>query len=286
MTHQFSALAFYTAGTAQVEQRVRWHLTAGDVLIVPAGEPHRTMNGEGVEAWRLAVCGPCLPRTQAPQLLAPFERVRAGGSAVVHVPRPRRAYLARLFRELQFQMGRAVSARLDVPHSLLTLIIHEVEQAASVAHDAVPASGMVADTLRVIEQRCLARVSLSEIAAAVGRSPAHVTTALRRATGRTVVGWITAFRLAQARHLLLHTDVPVDDVAFRVGYGDTTHFIRAFRKEHGMTPAAWRHQSQGRVREPVARQGAGSRGRESMRDGQRVIDSRAGTKTSRRGQRG
>jgi AraC-like DNA-binding protein len=45
---------------------------------------------------------------------------------------------------------------------------------------------------------------------------------------------------AEARRLLLHGDERVDVVAERVGYADATHFIRMFRREHGVTPAAWR----------------------------------------------
>lgn len=242
VVHQFAALAFYTAGTAQVDQRVRWRLQAGDVLIVPAGEPHRAVNAPGTEFWSLALCGPCLPRHLA-RVLAPFDRVRAGGSAVVHVLRQRRPYLARLFKELQAEVSRQGRVEADVCHSLLTLIVHEVEQATTAAHDVTPASGLVAEALRVIEQRCLGPLSLTDIAAAVGRSPAHLTTLLRRATGRTAGDWVTTFRMAQARHLLLHAALPIDEIAARVGYGDATHFIRTFRRTHGATPAAWRQQA-------------------------------------------
>ena len=240
VAHQFAALAFYTAGRAQVEQRVRWHVGPGDVLIVPAGEPHRAVRAEGVAFWGLGLCVSCLPRQTAAHVLLPFDRVRAGGSAVVHIPRPRRAYLARLFRELQAETTRTGPASLAVRHSLLTLIVHELEQATHATSNGGALPGLVAETLRVIEQRCLGPLSLTEIAGAVGRSPAYVTTALRRATGRTAGAWITAFRMAQARHLLLHAALPVDDVAARVGYADTTHFIRTFRREHGATPASWR----------------------------------------------
>ena len=239
VTHQFAAIAYYVAGSARIEQRGTWELRAGDVLIVPAGEPHRALGTTGAVFWGVGFCVPCLPRHASARLLAPFDRVRAGGSAVVHIPSPRRAYLARLFKELHAEVhggGRAA----DVQYSLLTLLLHEIERAMGddAARSAPP--GLVAEALREIERRCLGPCSLADIAAAVGRSPAHVTTALRKATGRSAGAWITAFRLAQARHLLLHADLPVDDVANRIGYQDTTHFIRMFRRDHGATPAAWR----------------------------------------------
>jgi AraC-like DNA-binding protein len=94
--------------------------------------------------------------------------------------------------------------------------------------------------LRFIERNCLRRITPRDVAAAVKRSPAHLTTALRQATGRSTGGWIIAGRMAEARRLLLHSDERIDIIAERVGYADPTHFIRMFRREHGATPAAWR----------------------------------------------
>lgn len=83
-------------------------------------------------------------------------------------------------------------------------------------------------------------LTLKDVASAVGRSPAYVTTALTRATGRSAVEWIIAGRMAEARRLLLHSDEMIDAIAERVGYADPTHFIRMFQRAHGTTPAAWR----------------------------------------------
>jgi AraC-like DNA-binding protein len=46
--------------------------------------------------------------------------------------------------------------------------------------------------------------------------------------------------MAEARRRLRATDERVDAIATRVGYADVTHFIRQFRRAHGMTPSAWR----------------------------------------------
>ena len=46
--------------------------------------------------------------------------------------------------------------------------------------------------------------------------------------------------VAEARRRLRSTDEIVEVIAERVGYADATHFIRLFRRAHGVTPAAWR----------------------------------------------
>jgi AraC-like DNA-binding protein len=43
----------------------------------------------------------------------------------------------------------------------------------------------------------------------------------------------------------------IEVIAERVGYADATHFIRLFRREHGVTPAAWRTGHHGGAASPA-----------------------------------
>lgn len=243
VTHAHAALAFFTGGRSRLELNGRWTVRAGDVLLVPAGAPHRTLEREKAAAWMLGFCVPCFAAAGASSLLAPFERVRDGASAVVHIPRERRPHLEALFRELEQLPPRGTSDSHEaVQRSLLTLILAEVDRAADAAgwQGAARGGGVVVDALRFIERNCLGRLTPRDVAAAVRRSPAYLTSALKQATGRGAGEWIVAGRMAEARRLLMHSDERVDVIAERVGYADPTHFIRMFRREHGATPAAWR----------------------------------------------
>ena len=68
----------------------------------------------------------------------------------------------------------------------------------------------------------------------------HVADTVKRETGFSVGEWLTAGRVAEAAARLTHTDESLDTVAERVGWRDKTHFIRQFKKAHGVTPAAFR----------------------------------------------
>ncbi len=227
-----------------MELNGEWTLREGDVLLVPAGAPHRMLEARGMESWGLAFCVPCFAADGTASLLEPFERVREGASAVVQIPAARHAYLEGLFRELEStgRERRGPTESLDaVQRSLLTLILAEVDRASSSSGARQAAGGsVVTAALRFIERNCLGPLTLNDVAAAVGRTPTYVTTALTQATGRSAVQWIVSGRMAEARRLLLHSDEMIDVIAERVGYADATHFIRMFRREHGATPAAWR----------------------------------------------
>ncbi|MCG7632941.1 helix-turn-helix domain-containing protein [Gordonia McavH-238-E] len=61
--------------------------------------------------------------------------------------------------------------------------------------------------------------------------------------GETPASYLRRIRLERAEHLML-TDrtSTISSVAHRVGFGDVNTFIRAFRRTHGVTPSAWRHE--------------------------------------------
>ena len=77
----------------------------------------------------------------------------------------------------------------------------------------------------------------------VGDLRRHLTTVVRRRTGRTVQEWIIERRMAEARSLLSDTELPVAEIAWRVGMFDPGYFSRQFRRTHGVSPREWRGRS-------------------------------------------
>lgn len=235
------ALVFFTGGSATMRQGGRFDVESGDVYLVPAGERHGIVAAREPEAWGVGFCASCYAPTELAPLMAPFERAAAGASKVTRIPAARRRHLSDLCAELERESAAPPSLSGElVKKSLLSLILAEVTR-ASPSHDALHAPpGIVGDALRFIERRCLGPLSLRDVAASVGRSRSHVSTLVRRATGRSVTDWIIAGRLAEAQNRLLHTDETVHTIAERVGYADPTHFIRLFRRAYGCAPGAWR----------------------------------------------
>ncbi|EKU98862.1 response regulator containing CheY-like receiver domain and AraC-type DNA-binding domain [Leptolyngbya sp. PCC 7375] len=83
-------------------------------------------------------------------------------------------------------------------------------------------------------------INLTDVAQAVGYSPAYLTNLSQSHTGRTVKAWIIARRMAQARQLLSNTAESIKQIANSIGYTDAGYFTRQFRKLHGVTPQVWR----------------------------------------------
>src|SRR5688572_2711284 len=99
--HEHSVMVFVTDGSVLQEQRGRFEVHAGDVLLVPAGEAHRALRKTRTTAWGVGFCAPCYAPSELANLLDPFERARSGASPVVRLPVERHEHVGRLIAELQ-----------------------------------------------------------------------------------------------------------------------------------------------------------------------------------------
>jgi len=60
--------------------------------------------------------------------------------------------------------------------------------------------------------------------------------------GESPMHYLKRVRINQARYLLEHTDLLVEEIAFDVGFSDPFHFSRVFRTLNNLSPRAWRKQ--------------------------------------------
>ena len=175
-------------------------------------------------------------------LLFPFLHGIPGGLLRLHVPPERQPVWAATITAIETELAdRAEGYRQAVLAHLTLLLVDVARLATDVVGDLRRNNEtLLAEVFDVIQQQFATSLSLREVAASVGVTPGYLTTFVRQRTGRTVVDWITEQRLVQARRLLTDTDLPVGEIARRVGLPDPGYFARVFRRGNGVTPREWR----------------------------------------------
>lgn len=182
------------------------------------------------------------PAWRAHPLLFPFLHGQVGGILRLDVPAARRSAWDAAIRSIETELGARQDGYRQAALAHLTLLLIDLARLAGPVVAELRRSGepLLAEVFDVIDRRHAEQLSLRDVAGELGITPGHLTTVVRRRTGRTVGEWITDRRMAEARGLLTQTDLPVHEVARRVGIGDPGYFSRLFSRAHGVSPRVWR----------------------------------------------
>jgi AraC family transcriptional regulator len=90
-------------------------------------------------------------------------------------------------------------------------------------------------------QSNLARsIQLDDMAAAIDVSVSQLMSLFKRVLGQPPHRFLVNLRVSSARHLLASTNLPIAEIAGACGFAHQEHLTRLFRREIGLTPAAYR----------------------------------------------
>jgi AraC family transcriptional activator of pobA len=250
-SHDFLVLNYFERDGGWLRLgNLEWRIEAGDAYVVAPGEVADASGLFEAAGWSVffpsEVLGSQAPGAflswRAHPLLFPFVRGAAGGAQRLKVPPAERPTWSERFSALDLELLQKRDGYREAVLAHLTLLLVGVSRlAADVVGDLrLNEEPLLAEVFGFIEKRFGEPISLRDVAQAVSLSPGHLTTVVRLKTGRTVQEWIAERRMAQARRLLVETDLAVEEVGHRVGYGNPGYFVRYFRRAHGTTPLGWR----------------------------------------------
>ncbi|HEY2028347.1 MAG TPA: AraC family transcriptional regulator [Myxococcales bacterium] len=235
--HRFYVLDYFDGGEGELRlPRKTVKLGNGHVFLAPPGDLHDSGGIARMRGWVVEFNADLLP-------LQPVPGGRFSTLGLGTVPEAERASWAWRLERLVAEVNGARLGSLEAARGLLQVLLVDLARLLESAPRAASRSGLplFREVVGFIERRYAEPgLSLAEIARAAGRSPTRVTAVVREQTGMTVLEWITARRMEEARRRLRETDEDIAIVAERVGYGDAAYFARVFRRVHGLSARAFR----------------------------------------------
>jgi len=84
---------------------------------------------------------------------------------------------------------------------------------------------------------------VQDYAAAQNLHPNYLSNVIKSKTGKSIHTWITDKTISEARALLQNSEISIKEIAWRLGFSESTHFSNYFKKYTDLSPAAWRKQS-------------------------------------------
>ncbi len=254
-------------------ERKHVHLAAGDVVLIRGGVGHSIADDPKTKPAPHEEVLAAMPRR-----LARWPATRAHETTVVlcakyllqhHGPHPLlsplpplihlRAHEAEQHPQLQLllqllrheALGPGSGTDLVVPRLVDSLLVYvvrawlEAQPAGVGGWFGALRDPAIAKALALIHERPQASWSVAELAGRVAQSRATFARRFAELVGETPVAYLTRWRMCLATKLLSETDLPLDDIAERVGYETAAAFSKAFRRSHGCAPGQVRAEAQG-----------------------------------------
>ncbi len=101
-------------------------------------------------------------------------------------------------------------------------------------------SSMIKPALELIESSYMRDLTLAELSEKAGVTPQHFCRVFKAKLGVRPLEYIARLRISKSKQLLTETDLPVGEIALRVGYRDQTYFGVVFKRYEGVSPGEFR----------------------------------------------
>lgn len=86
-------------------------------------------------------------------------------------------------------------------------------------------------------------ISVKELAEIAQYSDYHFIRFFKEYTGKTCMEFINSFRVQKATDLIINTNLSITEIAYEVGFGDVSYFIKTFKKYFNTSPNNFRKDS-------------------------------------------
>lgn len=254
--HEFDKIVVLLSGAVEYTvEGYRYRMSPGDLLLVRHHDIHRPVidsdsTYERIILWidpaylRQSAAQACLPESQS---LENCFTLSSSRQSCLYRPKDS------LFSKLKRLLSELETARHEDPSNFGGSLLSDalfvqlmVEINRLVLHDPgeTPqnADRQIAEALRYIHGHLSEALSVDALASSCYLSRYYFMRRFKEATGCTVHSYILKKRLTAAAEQL-NAGVGVQEAAHAAGFSEYSSFLRAFRKNFGMTPSEYQRRS-------------------------------------------
>lgn len=209
-------------------------LTRGGMLLLPPGTAGQVSGGP---------CTPPLDFTLVRFAIVPHPHADrpdppTGGVVGCHV-RDAPAFdaiIGTLWQAIRWEEEPPLDGLLGgsiLPHALARMLL-ECRRALAPMDERIERVGAL------LRENPGARYTVAELAVIAGLSPKYFSRCFRELFAASPIAYHVGRRMFTAAEMLDHTDMPVKEIAFELGYPDVSSFSKQFKQHLGLSPSAYR----------------------------------------------
>jgi len=225
---------------------------AGDIFLVDDSQPHVALADPGTSLRLLLVlfrpeliAGPGCRELDL-GYLAPFRADERSAAPRIRGASALAAEVTPVLEQLRAIWDRHDPAERHLADATLRLALALVTRhrgagvRAGAARAAADRREQIRPVLAYVDGHCRESITLEDVAGLVHVSPSRVRHVFKDVTGVSFKEYVTQVRVAEAKRLLLGTDLSVAEIARAVSYTNLYQFYKVFYRSCAMSPGEYR----------------------------------------------
>lgn len=245
----YTVLLVEKAKGAHLVDYHRYPLADGQVHFVSPGQVHQVHTPEKPSGWVITFSRTFLAESNIPEtFISNINLFREfGDSPPLELDEADLKKLTRTLSEMEKVLSLNLQYRNRALGSLLQLFLIYCSNSCSLNTRQLDEENtgvcLLRDFKSLVDRRFSEWHKVSEYAAEIPISAKHLSYTVKSLTGKTAKELIQDRLLLEAKRLLLHTDLSIKEVAYRLGFHEPLHFSGFFKNLSGQSPTTFRNSS-------------------------------------------
>ena len=143
-----------------------------------------------------------------------------------------------LFKRIHEEYHHPDQFQPEILRNLVNLLLNVMKRSAYEYQ--TPNVNIPEKCMQFIQEHFAEKIDMNTLASEIFVSPSYLNRVFKRRFDTTPIQYLNLFRIEIAREILVQTTNKIDTVAGQVGFEDSKHFAKLFKKTTGMTPTAYR----------------------------------------------
>lgn len=177
-------------------------------------------------------------------LLRTFGFLRRWGNHKVFFDASQSAYVGSIFERLYAENTGAKSK--NIIKAYLVALLAEIDEAykksSGYRNDLTTDNTVCNNFIELVFEHADQSLPIAYYADKLNVTSAHLHKTVKRFTGKTPLAWVNEAVMLEAKVMLCHTSMAVNDIADKVGITDPSYFARLFKKHVGVSPVSFRNE--------------------------------------------